>query len=470
MRWANTGLKPIIEKKLRKRAIKMLNRSLFILAHQIGYKGFYQTYKNVMKNQWMPYRELKEEQEIHLQQTIDFAYHDVPYYHRLFNDLHLSPRDIRRVEDLEKLPILTKETIKKNREAFVPAALQTIPHETRATGGSTGTPFSYRLSKVDRFVGGALLYRGWGYGGYNLGDRMIFLAGRSLDVGGKSCLITKAHEISRNIRKLSSFDMGENEMHEYVRIINAFKPRFIRGYPSSLYFFATWIDENDISIHTPLSIFSASEKLYPATRETLERVFSCEIYDNYGLNDGGVSAYECPEHAGLHIDTERSLMEVVDGNANQISRGEGRVIATSLHNLAMPLIRYDTGDIASINDDICACGRGSRLLTEIRGRSVDVLVTPEGKNVHGWYFLFLFWKYGDGIREYQVVQENLEKIVIRIVPDVDFDERRLAEIRENIRVKSAGWEVEFKCVDAIERTGAGKSKFIINNLNTQVSA
>jgi len=60
--------------------------------------------------------------------------------------------------------------------------------------------------------------------------------------------------------------------------------------------------------------------------------------------------------------------------------------------------------------------------------------------------------------------------VIRIVPDVDFDERRLAEIRENIRVKSAGWEVEFKCVDAIERTGAGKSKFIINNLNTQVSA
>ena len=448
----------------------MFNRSLFILAHQIGYTGFYRTYKKAMENQWRSYSELKEEQDKQLRQTIDFAYHNVPYYHRLFNELHLPPRDIRGVEDLEKLPILTKEIIKKNREAFIPAALQTIPHETRATGGSTGTPFSYRLSTVDRFCGGALLYRGWGYGGYNPGDRMVFLAGRSLDVGRKSYLITKAHEISRNIRKLSSFDMGEEEMQEYARIINAFKPRFIRGYPSSLYFFATWIEENDISIHTPLSIFSASEKLYPTTRETLERVFCCGIYDNYGLNDGGVSAYECQEHAGLHIDTERSVMEVVDDNAKQIACGEGRVVATSLHNQAMPLIRYDTGDIASVIDEPCACGRGSRLLGEIGGRSVDMLVTPEGKHVHGWLFLFLFWKYGEGIREYQVVQETRERIVIRIVPDGNFDERRLYEIRENIGRDYPGWEIEFKYVDAIERTGAGKYKFIINTLNDQALA
>lgn len=452
------------------KAMKMFNTLLFILAHQLGDRGFYQVYKKAMQNQWKPYSELKREQDKQLRQTIAFAYHNVPYYHRLFNDLHLSPRDIRQVEDLEKLPILTKEVIKKNREAFAPTSLQTIPHETRATGGSTGTPFSYRLSKVDRFVGGALLYRGWGYGGYKLGDRMVFLAGRSLDVGGKSYLIRKAHEISRNIRKLSSFDMGENEMQEYVRIINAFKPRFIRGYPSSLYFLAKWIEESDISIHTPLSIFSASEKLYPATRKTLERVFSCEIYDNYGLNDGGVSAYECPEHAGLHIDTERSVMEVVDGSAKQITFGEGRIVATSLHNPAMPLIRYDTGDIASITDEICACGRGSRLLREIEGRSVDMLVTPQGKHVHGWYFLFLFWKYGEGIREYQVVQETPARIVIRIVPDGNFDEGCLAEIQENISRDYPGWEIVFKYVNAIERTIAGKYKFIINALNDQARA
>ena len=199
-------------------------------------------------------------------------------------------------------------------------------------------------------------------------------------------------------------------------------------------------------------------------REKISDVFGCEVYDGYGLNDGGVSAYECPEHAGLHIDTERSIMEVVDGEGHQIDRGDGQILATSLYNYAMPFIRYTTGDNGHIIDDVCGCGRGYPLLKGIMGRTTDVLFTPEGKNIHGWFFLYIFWDYGKGIKEYQVVQETLEKIVVKIVPEDDFDEKQLDRIREVVAERSPGWHIEFKYVDMIERSGAGKYKFIINKL------
>ena len=442
----------------------MISRNLFILAHQVGDRKFYSAYKKLIQNQWKSYGELKEEQEKQLRVMINFAYKNVPYYHKLFDDLKLSPDDIKKVDDLEKLPILTKEIIKQNWENFKPVNLNKMKYYNDATGGSTGTPFKYRLYKFDRFLGGAMLYKGWGYGGYELGDKMVFLAGASLDIGKKSYLAKRVHEIARNIRKLSSFDMGEKEMREYVNIINSFKPKFLRGYASSIYFFAKWIEENNLKMHQPSAVFATAEKLYPNMREKIGNIFNCDVYDAYGLNDGGVTANECSEHSGLHIDTERAVMAVVDKNGNQLESGEGEILATSLYNFAMPFIRYGTGDLGHIIDDVCGCGRGYKLLKELVGRSVDVLVTPEGKNVHGWFFLYIFWEYCQGIKEYQVVQEKLDKIVIKIVPEENFDETQLDKIREIVRKKSEGWNIEFKFVDEIERTGAGKYKFIISKI------
>jgi len=442
----------------------MFRKGLFILAHQCGDTSFYPTYKKLVKNQWKPYAELKRDQEKQLRHLIEFSYENVPYYRNLFKGLGLLPGDIRTIEDLEKLPILTKDIIKEHWEEFKPANLPSMKYYNQATGGSTGTPMQYRLSKHDRFLSGALLYRGWGYGGYELGDKTIFLAGSSLGFDTRSRLTTFFHETTRNLRKLSSFDMGDEEMREYFQNINSFKPKIIRGYASSIYFFAKWIEENNLKIHSPIAVFTTSDNLFPYMRAKISEVFGCEVYDGYGLNDGGVGAYECPEHAGLHIDTERSIMEVVDNEGHQIDRGEGQILATSLYNYAMPFIRYATGDDGHIIDDMCGCGRGYPLLKEILGRTTDVLFTPEGKNIHGWFFLYIFWDYGKGIKEYQVVQETLEKIVIKIVPEEGFDESQLTRIREVVAKRSPGWDIEFKYVDAIDRTRAGKYKFIINEL------
>lgn len=441
----------------------MFQKSLFILTHQIGERKFYPTYKRLVDSQWKPYSEQKKEQEKQLKYMINFADKKVPFYHRLFRRLKLEHSDIRTTEDLEKLPILTKDIIKKNWEDFKPVNLDTMKYYVNLTSGSTGTPFRYRLLNYDRFFNGASLYRGWGYAGYELGDKMVFLAGSSLGTGSKNLVVKKAHEISRNIRKLSSFDMSVNDMKQDVKIINSFKPKFIRGYPSSINFFVNYLKENEINIDTPQAVFTAAEKLMPNMKKNIEDVLGCEVYDAYGMNDGGLGAYECSEHSGLHIDTERSIMEIVDDNGLQLEKGVGKILATSLHNYAMPLIRYDTSDVGCVISDTCGCGRGSKLLKEIIGRTVEILVTPEGKYVHG-YFLLNCIECSRGIREFQIIQKKVDKIVIEIIPEENFDEKQLDIVREFIRSKSSNWEVEFKRVNKIEKTKSGKYKSVVSEL------
>ncbi len=443
------------------------HESLFILAHLVGSPDFYSTFRTTMKNQRRPLNELNQEAEKQLAHMVRYCYENVPFYRRLFRNLRLEPQDLCRVEDLERLPVLTKETILSNWDDFKPVGLDRMHYSVRSTGGTTGTPFRYRVGRHDRFLSGALLYRGWGYAGYELGDRMVFLGGTSLNVSSRSTLISRAHEFSRNIRKLSSFDMSEADMDAYVNTLSSFKPKFLRGYPSSIHLLAEWIEEKNRTIHPLDGIFTTSEKLQGNVRAKLESVFSCEVFDGYGLNDGGLSAFECQEHCGMHVDTERGVMEVVDSHGNRLEDGEGTILATTLHNYSMPLIRYDTGDVARITDDVCPCGRSQQLLTEVVGRSVDVLTTPEGTKVHGWFFLYVLWEFGQGIREYQVVQETTERILIKIVPRADFDRRSLDKIAESIRRKSERWIVEFEMVDRIERTASGKHKFIMNEVEYQ---
>lgn len=445
----------------------MIRRAVFILAHSMGHARFYSSYNRVMQDQWKSYEELKKEQEIQLENIINFCYKYVPFYHKLFKSLDIKPDSIKAIEDLEKLPILNKEIIKKNWEDFKPVNLNKISYYNRSTGGSTGTPFKYRITKYERFLDGATIYKGWGYAGYKLGDKMVFLGGTSIGVGTMQTLFKKLekkiHETARNIKMLSSFDMGEEEMRQYVKIINSFRPLYIYGYASSLYFFSKWIGDHGLNIHQPQGIFTTAEKLFPHMRAGMEDVFGCDVYDTYGLNDGGVHAFECSEHSGLHITTERSIMEIVDENGGQLKSGEGRILATSLYNYAMPFIRYDTGDLGYIIDDVCGCGRESKLLEEVVGRQQEMLETPEGKYIHGEFFTHIFWEI-DGVKEFQVSQDRLDKIVIKIVTEEYFDKKQLDKIRDAIRKRSERWAVEFKFVDVVEKTGAGKHKFIINDI------
>ena len=337
----------------------------------------------LINNRYEPYLKLIEQQEKHLTKLISYVYKFVPYYKTLFDNHKINPSEIKTIKDLERIPILTREIIQNNIDKFKPKRgfIKFIDYFEYPTGGTTGTPLMYKISRMDRIMAASLLYRGWSNAGYELGDKMVFLSGSSLSMNSKNKLWLKTQEFFRNTKKLSAFDLDKESMAKYCEIINDFRPKFIRGYPSAIYFFSKYIEEFKIEIWSPKAILTTSEVLHPEMREQIEKTFNCRVFDAYGLNDGGVSAFECDQHNGLHIDGERGILQVVDDNGKNIDNGMGSIIATDLYNYVFPFIRYDTGDIGEIEQKSCSCKLNTPRLIKIIGRSVDVLVTPEGKSV-----------------------------------------------------------------------------------------
>ena len=445
----------------------MLHKSLFILAHTLKYRDFMECYKFVKKNECESYENLKIYQEEKLQRLIRFSYDKVPYYHKLFKSLNLKPEDIRSIEDLQKLPILTKEIIQSDQKDFIPHNLKEQKYANRSTAGSTGHPLQYRNSNDDKSLGFAILYANWGYAGYKLGDKVAVIAGSSLTPSTGSKLIDNMKAFVMNTNNFSAFDLNEKYMDKIVIALNKFKPRFLSGYASSTYLFAKHIKDKNLKIDfNPKGVFATAEVLFDYQRELIGDVFSCHVFDQYGLNDGGISAYECDVHKGLHIDMIRSITEVVDGDGNQLEGGkEGKIIATSLYNYAMPFLRYDTGDLGILSGVRCDCGRDTPLLEKIIGRVSDYIYTPGGTKIHGEFFSHIFWEFS-WVKQFQIIQNELDKVVVRIVPNnknkiINDD---LNRIKELILKRTESMQIVIELVDEIETTKAGKWKFIIKEV------
>ncbi|MBA7499764.1 hypothetical protein ES704_02511 [subsurface metagenome] len=449
-----------------------MHRFIFKMGYFLKRPEVIRYYKNFQRTQWDPFESLKKHQNKQLQKLVEFTHANVPYYMKLFNRLGIKPNDITTVKDLEKLPILTKQTIKENWQDFIPQNTNKVKYLNGSTGGSTGIPLKYRMSVCDYERGVGLLYRGWGYGGYKLGDKIAVIAGSSLIPNLRSESRRKIQDLFLNCRHYSSFKMSEKKLFKYFYNINNWKPYFIRGYASSIYLFAKFIQENNLKLEFQLkAIFSTAEKLFDKQRELIEQVLGVKVFDNYGLNDGGISAYECERHIGMHIDMERAILETVSDENKQVFNQEGRILATSLYNYALPFIRYDTGDLGILSDLECACGRKTPLLKEIVGRVSEFITTVSGLKIHGEFFSHIFYEI-DNISQFQVIQDKMDEILIKIVPDnlqtkEDID---VIKIKDIIRKKDADLKVRIQFISEgeIEQTKAGKYKFIINNLNQAI--
>ncbi|MEA2015178.1 MAG: phenylacetate--CoA ligase family protein [Actinomycetota bacterium] len=445
----------------------MLHKSLFIFAHTLKNKDFMKHYNFVKKNEFESYDNLKRYQEEKLQGLIQFSFDNVPYYHKLFKNLNLKPEDIQSIEDLQKLPILTKEIIRNNQSDFVPLNLKEQKYANRSTAGSTGNPLTYRNSNDDKSLGFAILYANWGFAGYELGDKVAVIAGSSLIPSTGSKLADTVKAFIMNTKNFSAFDLTENYLDNIVIALNKFNPEFLNGYASSLYLFAKHIKEKNLKINfSPKGVFTTAEVLFESQRELIEDVFNCAVFDQYGLNDGGISAYECEKHKGLHVDMIRSITEVTDEEGNQLETGkEGKILATSLHNYAMPFIRYDTGDLGILSGEMCVCGRETPLLEKIIGRVSDFIYTPNGTKIHGEFFSHIFWEF-NWVKQFQIIQNRVDEVIVKIVPDSKdkINGRDLDRLKEIIFNRAGDMNIIIEMVNEIETTKAGKWKFIVREV------
>ena len=401
-------------------------------------------------------------QEERLAASLSHAEGTVPYYRQMFAKLGTHARDIHGVRDLWELPVLTKSIIRENPDAFYPRTRDREPFVEGRTGGSTGQPLRYRMSTEDYHAGVALQMRGWGCGGYRPGDSVVIVAGASL-MSSSPGIISQVRDWLTNRRHLSSYGMTPKRMSTYLEFISRWQPQYVYGYASSLFALSRLALDRGLGPQSRIrALFSTAECLSPSARHAIEQAFNCPVFDTYGLSDGGVSAYECAQHSGFHIDLERAVLEVVDEAGRPVVGRPGRILATSLLNRAMPFIRYDTGDIGVMTSESCSCGRTAPMLSTIIGRQTDLLVLG-GVTIGSPVLTVLMGT--TSAAWYQIVQTDEASVTFRIVnPDTGARRRDEARIVRSMREHvGESARVTFEYLDMPDDLEAGNKHRIIRN-------
>ena len=427
----------------------------------------YSTYINLLeKTQWWDYHELEKLQLKKLKKLLQHVNDNVPFYHRIFKKLNFKPEYVKSVNDLNKLPILTKEIVNKN---FNELYARNYPNEKfilSSTGGSTAAPMKFYIDKKWEACNMAAAYRSWSWAGYKLGDKMAYLWSAPQDLQVSSYTDIVRNYFLKTII-LDAFNLTEENMNKYIKILTRFKPKIINTYASVIFTFSEYIKKMGIDTIKPTAILTTSDMLYDYKRKTIEQAFNCEVFDYYSGRDTTLQAAECQEHFGYHLSIENAVVEFMKENEHVALGETGNLIITDLCNYAMPFIRYEIGDLGTPSDERCPCGRNLPIMKSLQGRTYDYILTSDGRLLAGIFFHhILVHNEIQGIKEFQIVQKTKDKIIVFIVKNekenTEDINRFISLIKNNVGEKV---EVELKYVSSIKRTPTGKLMHVISNIN-----
>jgi len=427
------------------------------------------------RTQYLSREEIIQLQNSNLRALIKHAYQTVPYYNRKFKEGRLKPSDIATVEDLSKLPVLTKDDIRQNFEDLISQRFprsQLVPYRT----GGTGSPMRFFITKSKISWEVAAEYRAYSWAGYRFGDRCFMFWGSPIDLGRR----TSRHErisrkLARRFERIVAVDpwlLSETVLGKFAYLLRNFRPVIIRGYAGPVYIMAKYLLENNIHDVRSRAVITSAETLFKPMRTAIENAFESEVFDYYGSREAGAIASECEEHSGYHVSAENHAIELVNAG-EQVSHGEtGEILVTTLRNFGMPLIRYSIGDVGKSSDEICNCGRGLPLMKSIVGRASHLLrvrdkssgrIVPLDASVLMDYLIIHF---KSSLQGFRIIQESLDRVVVKIVRGKHYVENDI-EFLANQLHKYLGPEMEIviELVDDIPPFPSGKRSPLISKIN-----
>ncbi|HMP74735.1 MAG TPA: hypothetical protein PKE12_00420 [Kiritimatiellia bacterium] len=370
---------------------------------------------------------------------------------------------------LERLPPMNRADIQSDPASFISDRCSGTVDDH--TGGSTGTPLTFKVDRPTQQARESSLMWGNHLAGWRPGQRIAMLWGSDRD--------TKAafHDWRLNLRWwldnmrwYNAFRMGDAEMAAFHKAMTRFKPHLLVAYAGSLDVYARFVESiphreslqasarSESRLAYPLgALVSSAEVLAPPVRERVERVFGKPLFDRYGNREAGAIAAECDAHRGLHVNEHDFLVEIDSPRPLDVP---GPLRITYFANFAMPLIRYETGDLAVWSDGPCACGRSTRRLARIVGRQSDTIRTASGKRIHGEFFTHVLYGVA-GIREFQFVQETATVYRLRLVGTA---ERRQEDVWRSkiMAMLDEGDQLHLDYVEAIPALSSGKRRFTLS--------
>jgi phenylacetate-CoA ligase len=440
----------------------------------------------IQGEQWSA-EQIRNYQLKELRRTLHHAASHCRYYQYIFTQARFRPESVKTLEDLRDCPFLEKSTLLERGEDLVSSAVPPKQRLYITTGGSTGVPVGFYLQKgISRPKEQAFWETIWRRGGYFDGARLAVIRGHVVSSSAEGQIAT--YDATRDWLMLSSYHLTEARLPEYLEAIEQFKPDVLHAYPSAALQLAEYLEKSGQAWRTPLrGLLCGSERLTLPQKRLLERVFGCRPYRWYGHSERIVLAGEGKESEMFYFVPQYGLVEF--GPPDE--EGLREVIGTSFHNMAMPLVRYRTGDYVRLAEDSVPHGPWSPVIdyrrekesepsgtleypwpavSEVAGREQEFLVSTSGRrisltafNMHDAVF--------DDLYAVQFYQDQPGRAEFRYLPGPRFDPSRLPQIEASMRRKLGDdFDLVLKPVTEVEKTSRGKHCWLVSRLNqTQIT-
>lgn len=414
--------------------------------------------KNYRKSQFFTKDQILKIQCEKLQKLINYSAKNIRFYSKYFKDNNLKPSVIIKPEDLNKLPIMTKQIYRKNfPQNFVDLKSNKKDLILNNTSGSSGTPFTFYQTRRLRGQSAARLILFYEWAGRKYGQSLARIWG----IVNSDFKIKLFNKYIENALVINAFNLSEKTFSDFFIKIKNKKPRLLEAYTSAAYAFSILMEKYNLSLKVPSTIISG-ETLYDFQKNMIKDYFNTEIFNRYGCREFGNIAQECQEHNGLHICEEDFIIEIVDDNNQLVKNGEkGKIIVTSLDNYSMPFIRYQIDDIGIISPKSCTCGRNLRMFEFIEGRVTDVIYSPAGKHISLYFFALIFQGLSDFIKEFQVNQKkDSDELLLKVVPTKNYSNAISSKLINQVMKMDDSFRIIVEKVDEIKPESSGKKKYL----------
>jgi phenylacetate-CoA ligase len=410
--------------------------------------------KFLEQSEYWPEEQIKQWQMQQLKKIIEYAYNNTEGYRQIYKESNVKPADIKTLQDIKKLPFVTKELLRDNIEAF---SVKSKKRRYSTTSGSTGIPFGFYGANENSHIENAFVHRGWSWLGWKPGLLTAVLRGGFVGSERQPFQYDAYHkELS-----LSSYYLTDKTINLYLDAINKYKPKVLAAYPSSLNIFCDIL--TDMNIKPPSFDFISleSENIYEGQVQKCKELFpESKIFGGYGHSEKVVRAIWCEHSETYHIWPFYGYTEILDKTDKEVKAGgEGEIIGTGFHNFMTPFIRYRTMDIAVKGGNSCSlCKRPFPLLDKILGRTHDVIITSNNRCITAALAGIqnaLF----ENLKQFQLYQEKKGEVIFKYIPKTSFTSNDIERIAKGLKTKLGDdVKVTLKTVKEIPRAKSGKYK------------
>ena len=394
--------------------------------------------------------QIQKYQETQIQKLLTHAKSTVPFYKEQDDT------------NLEHWPVVDKNILRSNGDNVLSSIFNKNDLIQMSTSGSTGTPFtSWQDIKKKRHVNAETLYYN-GKIGFSIGRRIIYLRSVVSEVQKSSF-----QQFAQNIYLLDCNDLSDNGIKAKLQFIVEYSKdcgAMVIGYASTLTAFQKYFDRygyDDVKGANVYGVVSGSEMLYDATRASIEKAFNCRCVSRYANEENGFLGQDMEENNTFLMNRADYYIEVLKMTSNETAEdGEvGRIVVTDLYNYAMPMIRYDTGDVGALVK-IKSDGYERYAIGAFGGRIVDTVKDSDGKLVSPHAITNLMWKYKQ-IKQFQFVQKAKGKYnLILNVKKNELSETELIKDYKKVLGERSVFEISY--CDDIPVLASGKRRYIVN--------